>query len=207
MTEPLTITTERNKPMTFATLLILVIAYLIGAFPTAHLVGQRCGVNLRQSGDGNLGGLNAYRVLGWKPALVVSLIDIGKGTLAVWLAGRLSPNPVVPYLAALAAALGHDFSIYVRFAGGQGMAAILGSLLYLQPWETLFGVGLFLLCYLIFRNWDLAWGVGMVTMIASAWIWRRPFWQIALLIVLISTIGLKKWIDMPLVRRIRESHP
>ncbi|PJH74718.1 MAG: hypothetical protein CO064_10525, partial [Anaerolineae bacterium CG_4_9_14_0_8_um_filter_58_9] len=54
MTEPLTITTERNKPMTFATLLILVIAYLIGAFPTAHLVGQRCGVNLRQSGDGNL---------------------------------------------------------------------------------------------------------------------------------------------------------
>ena len=192
--------------MTFATLLILAISYLIGAFPTAHLVGWRYGVNLRQSGDGNLGGLNAYRVLGWKPALVVGLVDISKGALAVWLADSLSTNPIVPYLAALAAALGHDFSIYVRFAGGQGMSAILGSLLYLQPWETLLGVGLFLLCYLIFRNWDLAWGVGMVAMIASAWVWRRPFWQTALLVVLISTIGLKKWIDMPLARRIRESH-
>jgi glycerol-3-phosphate acyltransferase PlsY len=193
--------------MTFATLLILAISYLIGAFPTAHLVGRRYGVNLRQSGDGNLGGLNAYRVLGWKPAVVVGLVDISKGALAVWLADSLSTNPIVPYLAALAAALGHDFSIYVRFAGGQGMAAILGSLLYLQPWETLLGVGLFLLCYLIFRNWDLAWGVGMVSMIASAWVWRRPFWQTSLLVVLISTIGLKKWIDMPLARRIRESHP
>jgi glycerol-3-phosphate acyltransferase PlsY len=188
-------------------LLILAISYLIGAFPTAHLVGWRYGVNLRQSGDGNLGGLNAYRVLGWKPALVVSLVDISKGALTVWLADSLSTNPIVPYLAALAAALGHDFSIYVRFVGGQGMAAILGSLLYLQPWETLLGVGLFLLCYILFRNWDLAWGVGMVAMIASAWVWRIPFWQIALLVVLISTIGLKKWIDMPLARRIRESHP
>lgn len=193
--------------MTFAALLILAISYLIGAFPTAHLIGRRYGVNLRQSGDGNLGGLNTFRVLGWRPALIVGIVDISKGALAVWLADSLSPNPILPYLAALAAALGHDFSIYVRFAGGQGMAAILGSLLYLQPWGTLLGVGLFLLFYLIFRNWDLAWGVGMVAMIASAWVWRRPFWQIALLVVLISTIGLKKWIDMPLARRIRESHP
>ena len=193
--------------MTFATLLILAISYLIGAFPTAHLVGWRYGVNLRQSGDGNLGGLNAYRVLGWKPALVVGLVDISKGALAVWLADSLSTNPIVPYLAVLAAALGHDFFIYVRFAGGQGMAAILGSLLYLQPWETLLGVGLFLLCYILFRNWDLAWVVGMLAMIASASFWRRPIWQIVLLVVLISSIGLKKWIDMPLARRIRESHP
>lgn len=193
--------------MVLPTLLILTLAYLIGAFPSAHLVGRRCGVNLRQTGDGNLGGLNTYRVLGWKPALVVSLIDIGKGTLAVWLAGRLSPNPVVPYLAALAAALGHDFSIYIRFAGGQGMAAILGSLLYLHPWETLLGAGLFLLCYAIFHNWDLAWGIGMVTIIASAWFWRRPFWQIALIVALIITIGLKKWMDLPLAHRLRESHP
>jgi hypothetical protein len=44
-------------------------------------------------------------------------------------------------------------------------------------------------------------------MIASASFWRRPIWQIVLLVVLISSIGLKKWIDMPLARRIRESHP
>jgi len=193
--------------MAFTPLISLGLAYLIGAFPTAHLVGRHFNVNLRAHGDGNLGGLNAFRVIGWKPALIIGVMDISKGALAVWLADKLSPSPVVPYLAALAAALGHDFSIYIRFAGGQGMAAILGGLLYLQPCETLLGTGLFLFCYLMFRNWDLAWGVGMVMMIIFAWLWQRPIWQIALVIGLIVTIGIKKWIDAPLARRIRESHP
>jgi len=192
--------------MTLSTILILATAYLIGALPSAYLVGRRQGVNLRQTGDGNLGALNTLRMLGWKPALVVSLVDFGKGAFATWLADSLSPSPVVPYLAALAAAFGHDFSIYIRFAGGQGMATILGSMLYLHPIETLLGIGLFLLCYLLFRNWDLAWGIGMVGMMTAAWYWQRPFWQIGLVVVLIVSIGLKKLVDLPLARRIREKH-
>jgi glycerol-3-phosphate acyltransferase PlsY len=188
-------------------LLILIAAYLIGASPTAYLVGHRYGVNLRQAGDGNLGGLNTFHVLGWKPALLVGILDIGKGAFAAWLAKELSASEVVPYLAALAAALGHDFSIYIHFQGGQGMGSILGSLLYLHPAETLFGVALFLLCYLLFRNWDAAWVVGMVTIIGSTWYLGRPVWAIGLIIVLIATIGIKKWIDAPLARRLLERHP
>ena len=190
--------------MTIFTLLILLAAYLIGAFPTAHLVGRRYGVNLRQAGDGNLGGLNAFHVLGWKPAFLVGCVDIGKGALAAWLANRLSTGEVVPYLAALAAALGHDFSIYNRFRGGQGMGSILGSLVYLNPAEVLLGVALFLLAYLLFRNWDAAWVVGMLAILASAWYLGRPAWVIGLMVVLIVTIGIKKWIDLPLARRLRE---
>ncbi len=192
--------------MTFSTLFILLASYLIGAFPTAYLIGCRRGVNLREAGDGNLGGLNTFRVVGLKPALLVGFVDIGKGALAAWLASRLSGSDVIPYLAALASALGHDFSIYIHFQGGQGMGTILGSLLYLHPAETLFGVGLFLFCYLLFRNWDAAWVTGMVTIIGSVWYLGHPFWEVGLIIVLVVTIGIKKWIDLPLARRLRARH-
>jgi glycerol-3-phosphate acyltransferase PlsY len=193
--------------MALSTLFLLLASYLIGAFPTSYLIGRRRGINLREVGDGNLGGLNTFRVLGRKPALLVSIVDIGKGALAAWLAHMLSGSDVVPYLAALAAALGHDFSIYIHFQGGQGMGSILGSLIYLNPIETLLGVGLFLLCYLLFRNWDAAWVVGMVTIIGSVWYLGYPLWEIGLVVVLIVTIGIKKWIDVPLARRLREQHP
>ena len=126
--------------MTLATILILTGAYLIGALPSAYLVGRRHGVCLRELGDGNLGTRNTLRVLGLKPALCVGALDIGKGALATWLATLLSDNPLIPYGAALSAAIGHDFSIYIRFSGGMGMATVLGSALVLHPVESLLGL-------------------------------------------------------------------
>jgi glycerol-3-phosphate acyltransferase PlsY len=192
--------------MALTTLLILLASYLIGSFPSAYLIGRRHGINLREAGDGNLGGLNTFRVVGLKSALLVSFVDIGKGAFAAWLANRLSGSEIVPYLAALASALGHDFSIYIHFQGGQGMGSILGSLIYLNPIESMLGVGLFLLCYLLFRNWDAAWVAGMLTIIGSAWFRGRPFWVVGIIILLIVTIGIKKWIDLPLAQRLKTGH-
>lgn len=193
--------------MTLSNLFLLLASYLIGAFPTSYLIGRRHNINLREVGDGNLGGLNTFRLLGWKPALQVSIVDIGKGALVAWLAHMLSGNDIIPYLAALASALGHDFSIYIHFQGGQGMGSILGSLIYLHPVETLLGVALFLLCYLFFRNWDAAWVVGMLAIIGSIWYLGHQLWQVGLVIVLVMSIGIKKWIDLPLARRLRDQHP
>ncbi len=192
--------------MALSNLFILLASYLIGAFPSAYLIGRSYGISLREAGDGNLGGLNTFHILGWKPALLVSIVDIGKGALVVWLAHMLSDNAITPYLAALASALGHDFSIYIHFQGGQGMGSILGSLLCLHPVETLLGVVLFLLCYLLFRNWDAAWVVGILTIIGSTWFSGHPIWQVGLEIVLVVSIGIKKWIDAPLARRLRDQH-
>jgi acyl phosphate:glycerol-3-phosphate acyltransferase len=189
--------------MVILTLLLLLASYVLGSFPTAHLVGRYHGVDLRDTGDGNLGGLNTYHVLGLKPALLVGLVDIGKGLLAVWLAVTFSTNTVVPYLAALASAIGHDFSIFVHFQGGQGMGSIIGSLVYLHPLETLLGITLFLLCFLLFHNWDVAWIAGMVTIIGTAWYRGSPLLTLCLIIILIVTIGIKKWMDLPVARRLK----
>ena len=187
--------------MTLTTILILATAYLIGALPSAYLAGRRHGVHLRELGDGNLGTKNTYHVLGLKPALWVGALDIGKGALATGLAKTLSDEPLLPYLAALAAAIGHDFSVYIRFAGGKGMATVLGSLLVLQPVESLLGLGLAGLALLVLRNWDLAWSLGMGSTLAWSLYLRRPAWQSLWLVILLVSIGLKKLIDLPRQRR------
>lgn len=114
----------------------LLISYLIGAFPTAVLVGKLSkGIDIREHGSGNAGGTNAFRVLGWKAGTVVSFVDLGKGALAAKVIASLplGPLPVEPVVAAilcgLFAVIGHVFPIYVGFRGGKGVATGAGMLL------------------------------------------------------------------------------
>jgi glycerol-3-phosphate acyltransferase PlsY len=187
--------------------LIIIGAYLIGSFPTAYLVSRRYGVDLRRTGDGNLGARNAYFTVGPVAGVTIAAVDIFKGMLAVWLAKVLSSEPLVPYLAAVAAALGHDFSIFVRFQGGQGMAAILGGMVILQPREALLGIGVALIILLLFRNWDLAWLIGLAGMFGLGLYFGRPVIQAVLVACLLLTIGVKKVADAPLRQHIRGGRP
>jgi len=182
---------------------MLVIAYLMGSFPSAWIMGRRQGVNLRMTGDGNLGAKNAFLSLGPVPGILVGAIDAFKGAAAVHLAQVFTQDPLVPYLAGLAVALGHDYSIFIRFQGGQGMAAILGALLMLQPWVTLFGVGIAGVALLVTSNWDLSWVLGLGTLEAVGLYLRWPLWQAALIALIFLTIGVKKVVDAPLRARIR----
>lgn len=192
--------------MSLHILAIIATAYLIGAIPTASIVGAYHGLNLRLVGDGNLGTRNTFKILGWKAGMIVGLIDVSKGAFATWMALSLSSDPLVPYLAALAAALGHDFSIYIHFHGGQGMATNLGGLYILQPRETLVCVSIFVIVYILFHNWDAAWAIGMASMLAAGWVWKRPAWQLVMLILLLVSIGFKKLLDLSLLHHVHHSH-
>jgi glycerol-3-phosphate acyltransferase PlsY len=193
--------------MSLSVVAVLLVAYLIGAFPSAYLVGRYYGVNLRQLGDGNLGARNTYTILGWRAAILVCLLDMCKGAFAVWLASRLSGPPSISYFAAWTAALGHDFSVYIHFQGGQGMATSLGSLLILQPHETLLGISLFLLVFIILRNWDWAWVVGFISIIGMGLYWGHSIQDTIMTTILIISMGIKKMIDLPLAHSIRSGHP
>ncbi len=113
--------------------LLVVLAYLTGAFPTSYIAARMRGVDLRQHGSGNLGATNAFRVLGWRVAAPVMLVDILKGWFPtyffpVW-AGVSGSQWALAYGAA--AILGHVFSPYVRFKGGKGVATGAGVFLAL----------------------------------------------------------------------------
>lgn len=119
-----------------------VLAYLLGSIPFTYLAGRLwLGIDLSARGSGNLGGTNAVRVLGLVPGVLVGLADVGKASLAVFAARRLVSDPWGPALAAVAACLGHCYSLYLGFAkGGKGVSPAIGSFLVLAPFPTALGL-------------------------------------------------------------------
>jgi len=125
------------------TWLLVVASYFIGAFPTSYVMGRVVrGIDLRQHGSGNLGATNVFRVLGWKAAVPVFMVDIFKSFAPTFFFPRLDGSPHWEWALAFGAAaiLGHVFSVYVRFKGGKGVAAGAGVFLALAPWAVLAGL-------------------------------------------------------------------
>ncbi|MHB1605028.1 MAG: glycerol-3-phosphate 1-O-acyltransferase PlsY [Leptospirales bacterium] len=130
----------------------VLLGYFLGSVPAGVVVGRISGVDLRKFGSGNIGFTNALRVLGNQKngKLLSGLIlcwDMGKGTLAVWLAPHISTQPLAPVLAGFAAFLGHLYPVWLRFRGGKGVAVGLGVCLGLS-W--LLGVAMLSLWAIVF---------------------------------------------------------
>ena len=123
------------------TVLLLLCAYLLGSVSGSLLLGRLRGVDIRRHGSGNAGGTNALRTLGWRFALGVVAIDLGKGALAAWLALRFAPLGQAldvtahGYAAAACAVVGHVWPLWHGFRGGKGAATAVGGLLMLWPWS------------------------------------------------------------------------
>jgi glycerol-3-phosphate acyltransferase PlsY len=114
-------------------LLALILAYLLGSVPTSYLVGKFvAGIDLREQGSKNLGATNVFRVLGWKYAIPVLLIDAGKGTVAAVFISRLAgEQPWMPLVVGTAAIIGHVFTVFLKFRGGKGVAIGICVILWL----------------------------------------------------------------------------
>jgi len=128
----------------FATLLA---AYLLGSIPSALIVGKivrGSDFDIRHEGSGNVGGTNVFRVLGWKPALVVTLFDVFKGFAAtLWISQWQPFGPpyvdatVMPILTGVAAVFGHIWTVFAGFRGGKGVGTAAGMIIALYPLAAL----------------------------------------------------------------------
>jgi len=125
--------------MLFDSLLILVISYIIGSFPTAIIAGKlQKNIDIRDHGSGNAGATNVLRILGWRTALVVLLIDMLKGFIPVfWLAAWIHSSGdgliYLQILAVIAAICGHIWTIFAGFKGGKGVGTAAGAFMGLAP--------------------------------------------------------------------------
>jgi acyl phosphate:glycerol-3-phosphate acyltransferase len=110
-------------------------SYLLGALPTSYLAARVFkGIDLREHGSRNLGATNVYRVLGWKYAIPVALVDMAKGAIPVWAARAAGPGlALFPLYCGVAAVVGHVFSVFVGLKGGKGVATASGVVLALAP--------------------------------------------------------------------------
>jgi len=117
---------------------MLIVAYLLGSIPTGLLLGKMKGIDIREHGSKNIGTTNAGRVLGRKYAIYTYILDTLKGAIIVFLF-RFEIIPpeyslISPLFYGLAAALGHTFSIYLKFKGGKAVATSGGVLFGFAPW-------------------------------------------------------------------------
>lgn len=135
----------------------LAAAYLLGATPTSYVAGRLAkGIDLREHGSKNLGATNVYRLLGWRWAIPVGVVDIAKGAVPVAVFGPWAQGaPGFPVFLGLAAVLGHIFSPYVGFKGGKGVATAAGMFLALAPLAVLIALPVWGACL---------WGSGYVSL-------------------------------------------
>ncbi|WRP04672.1 glycerol-3-phosphate 1-O-acyltransferase PlsY [Rossellomorea aquimaris] len=109
--------------------LILVLAYLLGSIPSGLLIGKTFyGKDIREHGSGNLGGTNTFRTLGVKAGMIVTIMDILKGTVATLLP-LLFESDVHMLLAGVFAVIGHMYPVFANFRGGKAVATSAGVLL------------------------------------------------------------------------------
>jgi glycerol-3-phosphate acyltransferase PlsY len=125
--------------------LYLLACYFLGAIPSGYWAGQWFfGRDIRKEGSGNMGATNVLRVLGKGPGAAVLAVDIAKGVLAVaWLPLLFDPGAGWPLAGALAAVLGHNYTCFLGFKGGKGVATSAGVCLGLAPLATLTIIALF----------------------------------------------------------------
>ncbi|MFQ6082867.1 MAG: glycerol-3-phosphate acyltransferase [Candidatus Aminicenantia bacterium] len=117
--------------MNHFSLISILIGYLIGSISPAYILGKLLkGIDIREHGDGNAGGMNVYNVLGIKPAIVTVIFDLSKGLISMYIASILGVGVLYIYSTGMAAILGHVFPFYLKFKGGKGIGTATGILFY-----------------------------------------------------------------------------
>jgi glycerol-3-phosphate acyltransferase PlsY len=148
-------------------MLAIVAGYLLGSIPTGYLVAKARGVDIRSVGSGNIGATNVFRILGTPAGVFVLLVDAAKGWGAVLIGQRLlwpwfaSSDPALgaewfAVAGGVAAVLGHNYTLWLRFKGGKGIATSAGVLAGLVPMALLIALVVWVIVFLLSRYVSLA---------------------------------------------------
>ncbi len=134
-----------------------IVAYFIGSIPFSIVITRTLtGEDVRAKGSGHAGATNTMRTAGWWAGVIVLVLDIAKGSLAIWVADLMAggglPPALIRSMAAALVVIGHCWPILAGFRGGMGMATAGGALLYVWPLGFVLGVGLAATAQLIVRH-------------------------------------------------------
>jgi glycerol-3-phosphate acyltransferase PlsY len=126
-------------------IVFLVAAYFLGAVPFGRIIGKRVArIDIQRQGSGNIGATNVARELGIGWGILTLVLDAAKGAIPVMAALAMDGERGLAEGAGLAAIVGHQFSVFMRFRGGKGVATALGIFCVLEPWITVAALGVFL---------------------------------------------------------------
>lgn len=130
-----------------------VIAYGIGSISFAVLVTRWVtGIDVRTVGSGHASATNTMRAAGWAAAILVAVLDFGKGYFVVWMAQTIYRAELIPVMAAGMVVVGHNWPLFVNFRGGMGIASGAGALLAIWPLGFVLAIGLDVLLQLVIHH-------------------------------------------------------
>jgi glycerol-3-phosphate acyltransferase PlsY len=175
-------------------LLTAIVAYFIGSIPTGYLFGRARGVDIRTTGSGNIGATNVFRTLGKTAGICVLLIDAVKGFAPAKFLLFGAPPETREYhsmVAGMFAILGHNYTCWLRFKGGKGIATSAGVLIALVPYGLLITLGVWLIVFAVSRYVSLASIVAAMVLPFAVWAIGRSPRMIALCSV-VSILAIYK---------------
>ncbi len=179
---------------------IIIVSYLLGSIPSGLIIGKTFhGIDIREHGSGNLGATNTFRILGIKAGIVVTLMDILKGTLATALPMWFAPE-LHPLIAGLFAVVGHMFPVFASFKGGKAVATSGGVLLCYEPIMFLFIFGVFFITLYSSKYVSLSSMVAAVSAVIFALITK----DLALIVIVFLLAGFVIYRHRSNIDRIRK---
>lgn len=194
-------------------IIIAVAAYLLGSIPTGYLVARAKGIDIRKTGSGNIGATNAMRVLGKPAGIFVLLMDATKGYMACalippliynWLFSdsyRFSLNfqdaPAnfqigVCIIAGISAVLGHNYTCWLQFKGGKGIATTAGVFLALAPWAVLVALVVFILAVVLTKYVSAGSIAAAIALPATVWIMSPDNLELGIVSTALGVLAIYK---------------
>jgi len=177
----------------FTGIIAVVIGYLLGSIPATYIAARLIkGKDIRHIGGGNVRARNGFTEVGKAAGITVGIFDVGKGAAAVAIAYWLLavPQPFI-LLVGAAAVVGHIWSIFLKFTGGNGLATTIGVLAIVMPWELLIAFALIIILIVVTHNTILSLNISLISApLSAAWLFEESLLLTIFPIALILIMGV-----------------
>jgi glycerol-3-phosphate acyltransferase PlsY len=179
--------------------IVSIVAYLFGSIPTGFLVAKARGVDIRSVGSGNIGAANTFRAVGKTAGIIVLLIDALKGFLAVESSDLIlnffsvaEPNrEMYRIIAAIFAVLGHNYTCWLYFKGGKGIATSAGVYLALAPLAMLYALAAFILGFALTRITSVGSILASIALPTAVYLTKEN-WTLRIVTIALGALALLK---------------
>ncbi len=188
--------------------LIITSCYLLGSIPFGYIVGKLFKkIDIRELGSGNIGTANAFRILGPSLASLVLIGDIGKGIFSIYLVQYFNiDNYLIITIAGLAVICGHDWSLFLGFKGGKGIATTFGVVFALNPTISILAVIIWVVVLITTKYVSLSSILAVISILVFMLLFKQPYEYIVFsaIILILSIFKHKENIERLKSRKERK---
>ncbi len=145
--------------------LFLTLTYFVGAIPSGYLTAKLFNnVDVRNVGTGNVGTMNTMVYVGYLPGFITLFADVGKAVMMIYVSRRLFGTDLMMFMTTFFVVLGHNYSVFLKFKGGKGLACLVGLFLWIAPLLTFYIFAIYLVFFSFVRSMNIASALSLLSL-------------------------------------------